>query len=50
MSSCGWLRPGDANRALSLRQRIEAEGAVSRVPTKGEREALEAGLAALGFR
>jgi hypothetical protein len=42
--------PGDDNRALRLRQLIEAEGAISRPPMPGEREALEAGLTALGFR
>ena len=42
--------PGDVNRALSLRQLAETEGALSRPPTAGELEALEAGLAALGFR
>jgi hypothetical protein len=42
--------PGDVNRALALRQLIESEGALSRPPTAGEREALEAGLVALGFR
>jgi len=41
--------PGDDNRGLRLRQIIEAEGALSRPPTAGEREALEAGLAALGI-
>jgi hypothetical protein len=42
--------PGDVNRALSLRQLVETEGEISRPPTAGEREALEADLAALGVR
>jgi hypothetical protein len=42
--------PGDDNRALRLRQLVEAEGAISRPPMPGEREALEAGLTALGYR
>jgi hypothetical protein len=42
--------PGDDNRLPRLRQLIEAEGAISRPPMPGEREALEAGLTALGFR
>jgi len=36
-----------ANWARSLRQLIETEGSISRPPTTGEREALEAGLKAL---
>ncbi len=38
------------NRARSLRQLIEIEGSISRPPTTGEREALEAGLDALGVQ
>jgi 2-polyprenyl-6-methoxyphenol hydroxylase-like FAD-dependent oxidoreductase len=38
---------GNANRAHDLRQLIETEGCVSRAPTAGEREALEAGLGVL---
>jgi hypothetical protein len=41
--------PGNANRALSLRQIIETKGHISREPSAGEREALEAGLSALGI-
>jgi hypothetical protein len=40
---------GNVNRALRLRQIIENEGLISRPPTAGEREALEAGLDALGI-
>jgi hypothetical protein len=40
---------GNVNRANSLRQIIETEGAISRPPTAGEREALEAGLVTLGI-
>jgi hypothetical protein len=39
----------DANRAHALRQIIEAEGYISRPPTAGEREALEAGLDVMGI-
>jgi hypothetical protein len=39
----------DADRAHSLRQIIEAESYISRPPTAGEREALEAGLDAMGI-
>lgn len=42
--------PGNANRALSLRQLIETEGAISRPPSAGEREALETGLNAMGIQ
>jgi hypothetical protein len=35
------------NRGIRLRQLIESEGMLARVPTAGEREALEAGRAAL---
>jgi hypothetical protein len=38
---------GNVNRVRSLRQLIETEKCISRVPTAGEREALEAGLAVL---
>jgi len=38
---------GNANRAHDLRQLIETERCVSRVPTAGEREALEVGLGVL---
>jgi len=40
---------GNVNRARSLRQLIETEGLLSRAPTTGEREALEAGLGAKGI-
>jgi hypothetical protein len=40
---------GNANRANSLRQIIEHEGYISRPPTPGEREALEAGLDSMGI-
>jgi hypothetical protein len=40
---------GSVNRALRLRQIIENEGLISRPPSAGEREALEAGLDALGI-
>jgi hypothetical protein len=40
-------RYGNANRARDLRQLIENERCVSRAPTAGEREALEAGLGVL---
>ena len=40
---------GNVNRARDLRQIIETEGLISRAPTAGEREALEAGLAAMGI-
>jgi hypothetical protein len=40
---------GNANRAYSLRQVIKTEGYISRPPTPGEREALEAGLEAMGI-
>jgi hypothetical protein len=39
--------PGDENRALHLRQIINEDGSISRSPTTGEREALEAGLTML---
>ena len=39
----------DASRAHSLRQIIEVEGYISRPPTAGEREALEAGLDVMGI-
>jgi hypothetical protein len=39
---------GDVNRAQEIRQLIETEGLMSRVPTAGEREALETGLNTLG--
>jgi hypothetical protein len=39
----------DAGRAHSLRQIIEAEGYISRPPTSGERDALEAGLDVMGI-
>jgi len=42
-------RGGNGNRANSLRQIIEHEGYISRSPTLGEREALEAGIAAMGI-
>ena len=41
---------GNAEPARSLRQLIETEGCVARPPTAGEREALEAGLGALGIQ
>jgi hypothetical protein len=40
---------GNGNRANSLRQIIE-DGYISRPPTAGEREALEAGINAIGMR
>jgi hypothetical protein len=40
---------GNANRALRLRQIIEHEQFISRPPTAGEREALEAGLDVIGI-
>lgn len=40
---------GNVNRARSLRQIIETSGYISRPPTAGEREALEAGLGAMGI-
>jgi hypothetical protein len=42
-------RGANGNRANSLRQIIEQEGYISRSPTRGEREALEAGIAAMGI-
>ena len=36
--------PGNPNRARDLRQLIDREGVIARAPTKGEYEALEAGL------
>jgi hypothetical protein len=39
----------DDNRGQRLRQLIESQGMIGRVPNAGEREALEAGLAALGI-
>jgi hypothetical protein len=41
---------GSANRARRLREIIESETCISRAPTPGEREALEAGLDALSIR
>ena len=42
--------PGhDSSRAQSLWQIIKAEGSISRPPTPGEREALEAGLDAMSI-
>jgi hypothetical protein len=41
---------GNGNRANSLRQIIEHEGYISRSPTPGEREALEAGIGAMGIK
>jgi hypothetical protein len=42
-------RGANGNRANSLRQIIEHEEYISRSPTPGEREALEAGIAAMGI-
>lgn len=42
-------RGANGNRAQSLRQIIEHEGYIARSPTPGEREALEAGIGALGI-
>jgi hypothetical protein len=39
----------NGNRAQSLRQIIEHEGYIARSPTPGEREALEAGIGAMGI-
>lgn len=39
----------NGNRAQSLRQIIEHEAYISRPPTPGEREALEAGIGAMGI-
>jgi hypothetical protein len=41
---------GNVNRAHSLRQLIETQGAISRPPSAGEREALESGLNAMGIQ
>lgn len=40
---------GNGNRASRLRDIIEGEGTIARRPTTGEREALEAGIEALGL-
>jgi len=42
-------RGGNGNRANSIRQIIEHEGFISRPPTAGEREALEAGIDGMGI-
>jgi hypothetical protein len=39
----------NGNRAQSLRQIIEHQGYIARSPTPGEREALEAGIGAMGI-
>ena len=39
----------NGNRALSLRQIIEHQGLIARLPTSGEREVFEAGLKAMGI-
>jgi hypothetical protein len=40
---------GNDNRGRRLRQLIESQGIIGRVPTAGEREALEVGLGVLGI-